>query len=77
MVQIENITLKNILENLDDARKYQSLRELLRNIPAVDLAPTFETLPKEKMPILFRLCRNPQRPRRTSLTAWGTRNSKT
>jgi len=60
MVQIENITLKNILENLDDARKYQSLRELLRNIPAVDLAPTFETLPKEKMPILFRLCRKNQ-----------------
>lgn len=38
MVQMENITLKNILENLDDARKYQSLRDILRDIPAVDLA---------------------------------------
>lgn len=60
MVQIENITLKNILENLDDARKYQSLREILRNIPAADLAGVFEELPKEKMPILFRLCQKDQ-----------------
>ena len=38
MTQIQNVTLKNILESLDDARKYHSLQELLRNIPAVDLA---------------------------------------
>lgn len=60
MVQIENITLKNILENLDDARKYQSLGEVLRNVPAADLATVFEELPKEKMPILFRLCQKDQ-----------------
>lgn len=60
MVQMENITLKNILENLDDARKYQSLRDILRDIPAVDLAAVFEELPKEKMPILFRLCQEDQ-----------------
>ena len=60
MVQIENITLKNILENLDDARKYQSLQDILRNIPAVDLAAVFEELPEEKMPILFRLCQKDQ-----------------
>ena len=60
MVQMENITLKNILENLDDARKYQSLRDVLRDIPAVDLAAVFEELPKEKMPILFRLCQKDQ-----------------
>lgn len=60
MVQIENITLKNILENLDDARKYQSLGEVLRNVPAADLATIFEELPKEKMPILFRLCQKDQ-----------------
>lgn len=60
MVQIENITLKNILENLDDARKYQSLREVLRNVPAADLATVFEELPKEKMPVLFRLCQKDQ-----------------
>ena len=56
MAQIQNVTLKNILESLDDARKYHSLQDLLRNIPAVDLAAVFEELPKEKMPILFRLC---------------------
>ena len=60
MAQVENITLKNILENLDDAGKYQSLGEVLRNVPAVDLAAIFEELPKEKMPILFRLCRQDQ-----------------
>ena len=60
MVQMENITLKNILENLDDARKYQSLQDILQNIPAVDLAAIFEELPKEKMPILFRLCQKDQ-----------------
>ena len=60
MVKNENTTLKNILENLDDARKYQSLREILRNIPAADLAEVFEELPEEKMPILFRLCRKDQ-----------------
>ena len=60
MVQMDNITLKNILENLDDARKYQSLRDVLQDIPAVDLAAVFEELPKEKMPILFRLCQKDQ-----------------
>ena len=60
MAQVENITLKNILENLDDAGKYQSLREVLRKVPAVDLAAVFEELPKEKMPILFRLCQQDQ-----------------
>ena len=57
MAQTENINLKNILEHLDDAGKYQSLRNILRNIPAADLAAIFEELPKEKMPILFRLLR--------------------
>ena len=84
MVQMENITLKNILENLDDARKYQSLRDILRDIPAVDLAAVFEELPKEKMPILFRLCQEdqaagssrscPPRLRKSSLTASATRS---
>lgn len=60
MAQIQNVTLKNILESLDDARKYHSLQDLLRNIPAVDLAAVFEELPKEKMPILFRLCQKDQ-----------------
>lgn len=60
MTQIQNVTLKNILEGLDDARKYHSLQDLLRNIPAVDLAAVFEELPKEKMPILFRLCQKDQ-----------------
>lgn len=60
MAQIQNVTLKNILESLDDAGKYHSLQDLLRNIPAVDLAAVFEKLPKEKMPILFRLCQKDQ-----------------
>ena len=60
MVKNESITLKNILEHLDDARKYQSLQDLLRNIPAADLAAIFEGLPKEKLPILFRLCQKDQ-----------------
>lgn len=60
MVKNESITLKNILEHLDDERKYQSLQDLLRNIPAADLAAIFEGLPKEKLPILFRLCQKDQ-----------------
>ena len=56
MAQTEDVTLKNILESLDDAKKYHSLQDILRDIPAVDLAAIFEELPKEKMPILFRLC---------------------
>lgn len=60
MAKVDNVTLKNILESLDDEKKYQRLRNILRNIPAVDLAEIFEELPKEKMPILFRLCQKEQ-----------------
>ena len=60
MAKIEDITLEKILENLDDEKKYQALRDILQNIPAVDLAEIFEKLPQEKMPILFRLCQKNQ-----------------
>ena len=60
MAKLEDITLEKILENLDDEKKYQTLRDILRNIPAVDLAEIFEELPEEKMPILFRLCQKNQ-----------------
>ena len=49
-------TLKTMLAYLDDAKKYQSLRDVLQSLPAPDLAPVFEDLPPEKRPVLFRLC---------------------
>ena len=50
------LTLKTMLANLDDAKKYQSLRDVMENLPAPDLAAVFEDLPPEKLPVLFRLC---------------------
>ena len=49
-------TLKTMLANLDDAKKYQSLRDVMQTLPAPDLAAVFEDLPAEKMPVIFRLC---------------------
>ena len=45
-----------MLANLDDAKKYQSLRDVMETLPAPDLAAVFEDLPAEKLPVLFRLC---------------------
>ena len=48
--------LRNMLASLDDAKKYQSLRDVMSTMNAADLAAVFEDLPPEKMPVLFRLC---------------------
>lgn len=48
-------TLKKMLAHLDDAKKYQSLRDVMETLPAPDLAAVLEDLPPEKMPVLFRL----------------------
>ncbi|WP_294499410.1 magnesium transporter [uncultured Gemmiger sp.] len=48
-------TLKTMLAHLDDAKKYQSLRDVMETLPAPDLAAALEDLPAEKMPVLFRL----------------------
>ena len=48
--------LRNMLASLDDAKKYQSLRDVMSTMNAADLAAGFEDLPPEKMPVLFRLC---------------------
>ena len=50
------LTLKTMLAHLDDAKKYQSLRDVMASLPAPDLAAVFEDLPPEKLPVLFRLC---------------------
>ena len=50
------LTLRTMLANLDDAKKYQSLRDVMSTLPAPDLAAVFEDLPPEKLPVLFRLC---------------------
>ena len=50
------LTLRTMLANLDDAKKYQSLRDVMSTLPAPDLAAVFEDLPPEKPPVLFRLC---------------------
>ena len=50
------LTLRTMLANLDDAKKYQSLRDVMSTLPAPDLAAVFEDLPAEKLPVLFRLC---------------------
>ncbi len=49
-------TLRTMLANLDDAKKYQSLRDVMQTLQAPDLAAVFEDLPPEKMPVIFRLC---------------------
>ena len=46
------MTLKTMLANLDDAKKYQSLRDVMETLPAPDLAAVFEDLPPEKLPVL-------------------------
>ena len=56
MSEISINTLKPMLANLDDAKKYQSLRDVMETLPAPDLAAVFEDLPAEKLPVLFRLC---------------------
>ena len=56
MSEISINTLKTMLANLDDAKKYQSLRDVMETLPAPDLAAVFEDLPVEKLPVLFRLC---------------------
>ena len=56
MSEISIDTLKTMLANLDDAKKYQSLRDVMETLPAPDLAAVFEDLPAEKLPLLFRLC---------------------
>ena len=56
MSEISIDTLKTKLANLDDAKKYQSLRDVMETLPAPDLAAVFEDLPAEKLPVLFRLC---------------------
>ena len=56
MSEISIDTLKTMLANLDDAKKYQSLRDVMETLPAPDLAAVFEDLPAEKIPVLFRLC---------------------
>ena len=56
MSEISIDTLKTMLANLDDAKKYQSLRDVMETLPAPDLAAVFEDLPVEKLPVLFRLC---------------------
>ena len=58
MSEISIDTLKTMLANLDDAKKYQSLRDVMETLPAPDLAAVFEDLPAEKLPGLFRLCPN-------------------
>ena len=47
------LTLRTMLANLDDAKKYQSLRDVMSTLPAPDLAAVFEDLPPEKLPVLF------------------------
>ena len=56
MSELSLDTLKTMLANLDDAKKYQSLRDVMETLPAPDLAAVFEDLPAEKLPVLFRLC---------------------
>ena len=56
MSEISIDTLKTMLANLDDAKKYQRLRDVMETLPAPDLAAVFEDLPAEKLPVLFRLC---------------------
>ena len=45
MSEISINTLKTMLANLDDAKKYQSLRDVMETLPAPDLAAVFEDLP--------------------------------
>ena len=51
MSEISIDTLKTMLANLDDAKKYQSLRDVMETLPAPDLAAVFEDLPAEKLPV--------------------------
>ena len=44
--------LRQMLASLDDAKKYQSLRDVMSTMNAPDLAAVFEDLPEEKMPVL-------------------------
>ena len=46
MSEISINTLKTMLANLDDAKKYQSLRDVMETLPAPDLAAVFEDPPR-------------------------------
>ena len=43
MSEISINTLKTMLANLDDAKKYQSLRDVMETLPAPDLAAVLRT----------------------------------
>ena len=44
MSEISINTLKTMLANLDDAKKYQSLRDVMETLPAPDLAAVFDQM---------------------------------
>ena len=44
MSEISIDTLKTMLANLDDAKKYQSLRDVMETLPAPDLAAVFDQM---------------------------------
>ncbi|MBR5533980.1 MAG: magnesium transporter [Ruminiclostridium sp.] len=49
------VTLGETLAALVEAKKYTTLRDILVTMNATDIAVIFEDLPKEKLPLLFRL----------------------
>ena len=52
---VHNVTVEKTIRSLLDAKKYQTLKDVLVTLEPADIAAVFEELDKERNPLLFRL----------------------
>ena len=49
------VTLEKTIQNLYDAKKYRTLKDILSSLNEADIAALFAELEEDSLPILFRL----------------------
>ena len=52
---VHNVTVEKTIRSLLDAKKYQTLKDILVTMEPADIAAIFEELDRERNPLLFRL----------------------
>ena len=52
---VHNVTVEKTIRSLLDAKKYQTLKDILVTLEPADIAAVFESLDRERNPLLFRL----------------------
>ena len=51
---VHNVTVEKTIRSLLDAKKYQTLKDILVTLEPADIAAVFEGLDRERNPLLFR-----------------------